>query len=135
MNRMVVMAMLAASVGLTSSVALAAAQATVGPGLVYGEVTQKFTPNGGNADNFLIAVRGVPYEVPMAFWYQVQVGNTVRYTGTAWQIVKTAFGPEPQHESDRVTFESAPAPVGGVAGPGTRRQPYWMRQRLENMGR
>jgi hypothetical protein len=60
-----------------------------GQGYVAGVVTQKFT-GGRDGDSFEIAVEGSPYEVPMTFWLSVQVGDTVRYAGQTWQIVKRA---------------------------------------------
>ena len=69
------------------SLHLAGAAAGYGPGYVFGTVTQKFTP-GHDGGEYEIAVEGSPYEVPIMFWRSVQVGDTVRYTGTEWQVVK-----------------------------------------------
>jgi hypothetical protein len=70
-----------------------------GKGYVYGPVTQKFN-RGGDSQTYLIAVSGTPYEVPMDFWQKVQLGDTVKYTGKQWQLVKTAKGetPAPSNE-------------------------------------
>lgn len=70
------------------------ADATVGfgAGYVYGTVTQKFT-GGHDGGDYELAVDGAPYEVPIMFWLSVQVGDTVRYTGTEWQVVKRSGGP------------------------------------------
>ncbi|HEX9247706.1 MAG TPA: hypothetical protein VGA35_16225 [bacterium] len=62
-----------------------------GQGFVIGPVTSKYR---GGADNgsFLIAVNGTPYDVGPDFYNQVQIGDTVKYTGRQWLIVKTANG-------------------------------------------
>ena len=62
-----------------------------GQGYVNGPVTQKFR-GSGDAGNFSIAVNGTPYDVPQNFWYAVNVGDTVKFTGKQWEIVKTANG-------------------------------------------
>jgi hypothetical protein len=66
-----------------------------GHGYVYGPVTQKFRHGGDDGETFLIAVSGTPYEVPQAFWTRVELGDTVKYTGKQWQLVKTAKGETP----------------------------------------
>jgi hypothetical protein len=62
-----------------------------GQGFVIGPVTAKYRsrPEGGS---FLIAVNGTPYDVGPDFYNQVQIGDTVKYTGKQWLIVKTANG-------------------------------------------
>jgi len=60
-------------------------------GYVSGVVTQKFT-GGHDGDNYEIAVDGSPYDVPMTFWLSVQVGDTVKYAGRIWQIVRRSTG-------------------------------------------
>jgi hypothetical protein len=65
-----------------------------GQGYVYGPVTQKFR-TGGDAESWSIAVNGTPYTVPLEFYTQVQIGDTVKYAGSRWEIVKTASGTTP----------------------------------------
>jgi len=60
-----------------------------GQGYVYGPVTQKLNTGGGNGD-YLIAVDGATYDVPLSFYNQVRVGDTVKFDGRAWTIVKPA---------------------------------------------
>jgi len=76
---LVVLSLLAADIGAGHS-----------QGYVSGVVTQKFT-GGRDGDTFEIAVDGSPYDVPMAFWLSVQVGDTVRHAGQMWQIVKRSI--------------------------------------------
>ncbi len=52
---------------------------------VYGPVSQKLT---GTEQAYLIMVNGTPYEVPPPFFLRVQVGDTVRFNGKEWSIVK-----------------------------------------------
>lgn len=68
-----------------------AADVTVGcgQGYVYGPVDQKYT-TGGDTGSYLISVNGTPYEVPMSFYYSVQVGDVVKFDGRSWSIVKRA---------------------------------------------
>jgi hypothetical protein len=65
-----------------------------GQGYVYGPVTQKFQ-SGGDNDGHTIAVNGTPYTVPLEFFNRVSVGDTVKFAGSTWQIVKTASGTTP----------------------------------------
>ncbi len=65
-----------------------------GHGYVYGPVDQKFTKNQAEADA-QIAVNNVPYNVPLSFYSQVQVGDTVKFDGRSWTIVKRANSPKP----------------------------------------
>ena len=51
---------------------------------VQGEVTQKFSAKD---DYYLIAVNGRPYEVPLDFYYRVNVGMVVKFDGTNWTII------------------------------------------------
>lgn len=74
------------------SLRVAGATAGYGPGYVFGTVTQKFT-GGHDGGEYEVAVDGAPYEVPMTFWLSVQVGDTVRYTGAEWQVVKRLIAP------------------------------------------
>ncbi len=77
-----------------------------GQGYVYGPVTQKFTRGGDSGDTWLIAVSGTPYEVPLGFYTKVELGDTVKYTGKQWQIIKTARGetPAPQPSTPGKTY-------------------------------
>ncbi len=65
-----------------------------GQGYVYGPVTQKFL-TGGDTGDYMIAVSGTAYEVPLAFYQQVRVGDTVKFDGKAWSIIKRAESPAP----------------------------------------
>jgi len=62
-----------------------------GQGFVIGPVTSKYR-GGADSGSFLIAVNGTPYDVGPDFYNQVQIGDTVKYTGKQWLIVKTANG-------------------------------------------
>ncbi len=65
-----------------------------GQGYVLGPVTQKYR-SGGDAEGYIIAVNGSPYNVPIGFYDRVNLGDTVKYTGSRWEIVKTASGATP----------------------------------------
>lgn len=65
-----------------------------GQGYVYGPVTQKFR-TGGDTESWQIAVNGTPYEVPQEFYNQVNLGDTVKFAGKRWEIVKVAGGTTP----------------------------------------
>jgi hypothetical protein len=54
---------------------------------VVGEVTQVFTysVNNGTPE---IAINGTPYEVPLAFYLTVHVGNIVQFDGMNWTIAQ-----------------------------------------------
>ncbi len=65
-----------------------------GSGYVYGPVTQKYR-SGGDAESWTIAVNGTPYAVPIEFYNRVNLGDTVKFTGSQWEIVKTASGTPP----------------------------------------
>jgi hypothetical protein len=65
-----------------------------GSGYVYGPVTQKYR-SGGDSETWNIAVDGTPYTVPLEFYNRVNLGDTVKFTGNQWQIVKTASGATP----------------------------------------
>lgn len=58
-----------------------------GQGYVYGPVSQKLN-TGGDAGDHLIEVNGTAYDVPIAFFNQVRVGDTVKFNGREWTIVK-----------------------------------------------
>ena len=81
MRHIVALSLVGTVLALTVSTALA-----VGP-VVEGSVTQKFTHSDGD-DDYLIAVDGTPYAVPLDFYARVHVGNTVRFDGTNWTILK-----------------------------------------------
>ena len=88
-------------VGLLS---VLAADVTVGCGgqdYVYGSVTQKI--NAGHEQNNTIMVNGSPFEVPLDFFEQVQVGDMVRFNGKEWSIVK------PGQSSAPAPYQPAPA--------------------------
>lgn len=65
-----------------------------GQGYVYGPVTQKYGTTG-DRDQYTIAVAGTPYLVPADFWYKVQIGDTVKFDGRSWTIVKREGQPAP----------------------------------------
>ncbi len=73
---------------------LLAADFSVGCGAhayVYGPVEQKYNSGAGEVDK-LIMVGGQTYQVPATFYSVISVGDTVKYNGTKWAIVKTADG-------------------------------------------
>ena len=74
---------------------LLAADFTVGCGsqaYVYGPVSQKFDMSGQETDR-LIEINGHTYSVPNDFYHTVQVGDTVRFNGRQWSVVKRAGAP------------------------------------------
>ena len=74
---------------------LLAADMTVGCGsqaYVYGPVSQKFDVSGQETDR-LIEINGQTYVVPHYFYAIVEVGDTVRFNGRQWSIVKHAGAP------------------------------------------
>jgi hypothetical protein len=71
-----------------------------GQGYVYGPVTQKYGTTG-DRDQYTIAVAGQAYMVPADFWQRVQVGDTVKFDGKNWTIVK--------HEGQTTPANSNPA--------------------------
>jgi hypothetical protein len=69
---------------------LLAADISVGCGsqaYVYGPVSQKFDTNGQEGEWFIL-INGQSYSVPRYFYDIVQVGDTVRYNGRQWSVVK-----------------------------------------------
>jgi hypothetical protein len=73
---------------------LLAADISVGCGAnayVYGPVEQKYTKAPDEFDG-QIMVAGQTYLVPGSFFAKVSVGDTVRYNGHVWSIVKYADG-------------------------------------------
>lgn len=74
---------------------LLAADISVGCGsqaYVYGPVTQKFSASGEQTDRF-IEIGGQMYSVPWSFYNQVQVGDTARFNGHEWSVVKKNGAP------------------------------------------
>jgi hypothetical protein len=63
-----------------------------GQGYVYGPVTQKYA-TGADTGDHLISVSGTSYDVPLDFFSRVRVGDTVKFDGKAWTIVKRAQAP------------------------------------------
>lgn len=57
-----------------------------GQDYVYGKVTQKI--NIGHEGDNTIMVNDQPYQVPLNFFEQVQVGDMVRFDGKDWSIAK-----------------------------------------------
>jgi hypothetical protein len=73
---------------------LLAADISVGCGAnayVYGPVEQKYTKNPDDYEG-QIMVSGQTYLVPPGFFARVSVGDTVKYNGHVWTIVKRADG-------------------------------------------
>ena len=74
--------------------ALLAADISVGCGgnaYVYGPVEQKYVKNPDDYEG-LIMVQGQTYQVQPSFFAAVSVGDTVKYNGRKWSIVKTTDG-------------------------------------------
>ena len=74
---------------------LLAADISVGCGskaYVYGPVTQKFN-TGAVQEEHMILINGDTYTVPIGFFEHVQVGDTVKFNGREWSIVKKAGTP------------------------------------------
>jgi hypothetical protein len=74
---------------------LLAADISVGCGsqaYVYGPVSQKFATSSQEANKF-IEINGQMYEVPVDFYNAVEVGDTVRFNGKQWAVVKKAGAP------------------------------------------
>lgn len=74
---------------------LFAADVSVGCGqhaYVYGRVTGKYV-RGADAGDYLIDVDGTPYEVPLTFYNEVSVGQTVRFNGQVWSTVPQSSTP------------------------------------------
>ena len=77
--------------------ALLGAQIDVGCGknaYVYGPVEQKFAGQRDEVDK-LIMVNGQTYLVPPTFFAQISVGDTVKFNGSTWSVVKKADGTVP----------------------------------------
>ncbi len=68
-----------------------AADFTVGCGqaYVYGPVSQKLRAAADTGD-WLITVNGETYDVPLVFYNEVNVGDTVKFDGRNWTVVKRA---------------------------------------------
>jgi hypothetical protein len=74
---------------------LLAADFSIGCGsqaYVYGPVSQKFVTSSNETDKY-IEINGQTYSVPWSFFNDVQVGDTVRFNGKQWSIVKRADAP------------------------------------------
>jgi hypothetical protein len=84
---------------LIAMLSLLAADFSVGcgHGYVYGPVGQKFAPGGGQdaAPDRQIAINETVYDVPISFYNKVHVGDTVKFDGRDWTIVKPANSPTP----------------------------------------
>ncbi len=65
-----------------------------GQGYVYGIVNQKLSAQSGETDRQIV-VNAEIFAVPMSFYNEVQVGDTVRFSGRDWTIVKRATAPAP----------------------------------------
>jgi len=69
-----------------------------GQGYVYGIVNQKLSNQSGEPDRQLV-VNSEIFNVPVSFYNEVQVGDTVRFNGRDWTIVKRATAPAPASSS------------------------------------
>jgi len=82
--------------------ALLAADVSIGCGknaYVYGPVEQMYTKGPDDYDR-QIMVNGQTYLVSPSFFSQISVGDTVKYNGSKWSIVKYADGrPVPAQSS------------------------------------
>ena len=67
-----------------------AADFTIGCGqpYVYGIVSQKYARTGEN-DVWRLQIGSESWGVPEAFWYQAKLGDTVKFDGVRWSIVKS----------------------------------------------
>jgi hypothetical protein len=90
-----------------------AADITVGCGqpYVYGVVSQKFTKTE-NMDAWVIQIENEAWTVPQDFWYQVQLGDTVKFDGKNWSIVKRANGTVPPNQEPPAVPPSIANPPG-----------------------
>lgn|GEM_PF-935004 len=81
----------AAAVGFLLALSVFAADFTVGCGqrYVYGIVSAKYPATGDN-QSWTIQVVDEWYTVPENFYYETQVGDTVKFDGRDWTIVKSA---------------------------------------------
>ena len=83
---------------LIAALSLLAADVSVGCGqaYIYGVVDQKWTRTADDdvAEGRLL-VAGQSVYVPLAFYMQVQQGDTVKFDGRNWTIVKHAGKTEP----------------------------------------
>jgi|SRR5215469_2228325 len=80
---------------------LLAADVSVGCGAnayVYGPVEQKYT-TGSDEGEKLILIGGQTYQVPPTFFAEVSVGDTVKYNGRVWTVVKRAGAPVPSQST------------------------------------
>ncbi len=66
-----------------------------GQGYVYGPVDKKFVGGSNDEVDRLISVNGTTYLVPLLFYKEIRVGDTVRYDGKGWSIVMRAGEPKP----------------------------------------
>jgi hypothetical protein len=74
---------------------LLAADFTMGCGsqaYVYGVVSQKFVTSTNETDKY-IEINGQMYSVPWNFYNKVGVGDTARFNGHDWTIVKKGGAP------------------------------------------
>lgn len=76
---------------LVAMLSLLAADMTIGcgQGYVYGVVEQKVVgPMGDQGADKEISINGRTYDVPPSFYNEVRVGDTVRFNGKNWAVVK-----------------------------------------------
>ncbi len=78
MRKVLALLIVGATLALAPSLGLASTLA------VDGSVTQKFIATG---DVGMIAVDGIPYEVPLAFYLTVNVGDIVHFDGVNWVVM------------------------------------------------
>lgn len=87
---------LATALVFIAALSVLAADLSVGCGqpYVYGVVSQKY-PDTGERQAWLLQVGSESWAVPESFFHQVQLGDTVKFDGKSWSIVKTANGTVP----------------------------------------
>ncbi len=80
-----------AAVAVVLALAAFTADITIGcgPAYVYGVVAQKYASTGDRM-TWILQVEDEFYPVPQAFYDRVQLGDTVKFDGRAWSVVKRA---------------------------------------------
>jgi hypothetical protein len=99
-----------------------AADISVGCGqpYVYGVVSQKY-PRTGENDVWMLQIADESWGVPENFWHQVQLGDTVKFDGKTWSIVKTANGTVPAN----TTAPDVPPNVANPPGTTPSQTPHY----------
>ena len=84
MTKVILLTVLVA--GTVAQVFPSCSQATV---TVIGWVEAKYS-HAAAAEQYIIVVNSVEYGVPYNFWYQVKVGDLVKFENGIWTIVRKA---------------------------------------------